>query len=304
MNLNRVLLVCTTMSMALWTYSAKADDVTVTLDLSYSSGVGSAGSWQLFGRVDNTAGPADGQFGLSAVRTLLDNIDFGASGDAIALAPGNGAIDPLDPGGPNERPPALQQLGTGTIDLVYGQDTSGSAVFNVGNSGDRLLASGTFAAGSIPSFGVDNTGPTTLFTQALFLNSSGTGGVIVDNTFTSVTLTADYNGNGVVDAADYTIWRDTLGSTSDLAADGSGNGFIDASDYTVWKNNFGVTLGAGASASVVAGTNVPEPNSLILGIAMSSLVLFRRRNCRSQTRRHSRPVTTHEPLIQPTGRNA
>ena len=35
------------------------------------------------------------------------------------------------------------------------------------------------------------------------------------------TLTGDYNGNGVVDAADYTIWRDTLGQMgADLPADG------------------------------------------------------------------------------------
>ena len=31
-------------------------------------------------------------------------------------------------------------------------------------------------------------------------------------------LSGDYNGNGVVDAADYTVWRDTLGSTTDLAS--------------------------------------------------------------------------------------
>ena len=28
----------------------------------------------------------------------------------------------------------------------------------------------------------------------------------------------DYNQNGIVDAADYTIWRDTLGSTTDSAS--------------------------------------------------------------------------------------
>ena len=38
----------------------------------------------------------------------------------------------------------------------------------------------------------------------------------------------DYNGDGKVDAADYTVWRDTLGSTTDLRADGNGNGSIDA----------------------------------------------------------------------------
>lgn len=52
---------------------------------------------------------------------------------------------------------------------------------------------------------------------------------------------ADYNGNGFTDAADYTIWRDTLGSTSDLRADGNGSGTIDQPDYDLWAGNYGVS---------------------------------------------------------------
>src|SRR5262249_14859890 len=41
--------------------------------------------------------------------------------------------------------------------------------------------------------------------------------------YTIPVRSGDYNGDGVVDAADYTFWRDRVGST-DLRADGDGNG--------------------------------------------------------------------------------
>ena len=57
----------------------------------------------------------------------------------------------------------------------------------------------------------------------------------------------DYNQNGVVDAADYTVWRDTLGQVgAGLAADGNGSGSIDAGDYDIWQANFAHTVGGGA----------------------------------------------------------
>jgi fibronectin type 3 domain-containing protein len=53
----------------------------------------------------------------------------------------------------------------------------------------------------------------------------------------------DYNQDGTVGLADYTVWRDNLGSTVNVgsAADGNGNGTIDSADYAVWKTNFGST---------------------------------------------------------------
>jgi serralysin len=72
--------------------------------------------------------------------------------------------------------------------------------------------------------------------------------------------TGDYNHDGVVDAADYTVWRDSLGSTTHLAADGNGNGIIDADDYTVWTSHFAQTAGSG---SFTKGS-VPEPATLVL----------------------------------------
>lgn len=62
----------------------------------------------------------------------------------------------------------------------------------------------------------------------------------------------DFNGDGLVNAADYTVWRDNLnGNESVLGGAGDGSGIVDAGDYTLWKNNYG------GGASLAAA--VPEP---------------------------------------------
>lgn len=72
----------------------------------------------------------------------------------------------------------------------------------------------------------------------------------------------DYNGDGVVDAGDYTTWRDSVGETgAGLAADGNGDLVVDNDDYLLWKANFGSTAGAGTT---LQPTGVPEPSSLLL----------------------------------------
>jgi hypothetical protein len=72
----------------------------------------------------------------------------------------------------------------------------------------------------------------------------------------------DYNNNGTVDAADFTIWQDTLGSLLDLRADGDGNGVIGQADYVVWENGFGMPVPASATASTTMA--IPEPESWTL----------------------------------------
>jgi predicted outer membrane repeat protein len=96
-------------------------------------------------------------------------------------------------------------------------------------------------------------------------DGDGAGGARIDigafelQPIVSPALPGDYNQNGIVDTADYTVWRNALG-TRDIpafaAADGSGNGIVDQADYSVWKSHFGDTLppqGAGSGAISVSG---------------------------------------------------
>ena len=77
--------------------------------------------------------------------------------------------------------------------------------------------------------------------------------------YSSIALPGDFNNDGAVNAADYTVWRDNEGSTSSLAADASGNGRVDQADYNIWAANYGATASA-TSASV------PEPAALLIAV--------------------------------------
>ncbi len=93
----------------------------------------------------------------------------------------------------------------------------------------------------------------------------------------------DFNGDGFVDAADYTVWRDNLGSSHPLAGNGdeSGNstGVVDAADYTLWRTRFGSVLNGSSLASVAS--QVPEPQSLVLVLLGAVLAVMRRRRGRA-----------------------
>jgi hypothetical protein len=74
-----------------------------------------------------------------------------------------------------------------------------------------------------------------------------------------VILAGDYNNDGQVDAADYTVWRDSLESGGPLLNETASPGTVDQADYDAWKTNFGATAAVGA-----ASTAVPEPATWLL----------------------------------------
>jgi hypothetical protein len=89
-------------------------------------------------------------------------------------------------------------------------------------------------------------------------------------------VNGDYNNNGVVDAADYVIWRDHLGQNFTLPNDTT-PGTVTQADYNVWRSNFGASAGSG-SGLLVEGSAVPEPASVaLLVLGWAALVPCRSR---------------------------
>lgn len=86
-------------------------------------------------------------------------------------------------------------------------------------------------------------------------------------------LPGDYNRNGVVDAADFTVWRDHLGETLSLFNENiaaTTPGLVDQEDYDFWRANFGSSIVANAEA--LANASIPESTSLLLATIAASYV--------------------------------
>lgn len=83
-------------------------------------------------------------------------------------------------------------------------------------------------------------------------------------------IVGDYNLDGIVDAADYTVWRTLSGQLGpDLAADGNGDGMVNQADYVLWRSNYGSADSSGSTASAV-----PEPASGLLVVLMMIFLSF------------------------------
>ncbi|QDT67749.1 Matrixin [Planctomycetes bacterium MalM25] len=102
--------------------------------------------------------------------------------------------------------------------------------------------------------------PADLYTLHIAGRGQGTQLYQLDLEVQEIPRQGDYNGDGVVDAADYTVWRDTFGSQILLDADGDGSGQIDTADYSIWNNAYGDSQ----SPAPTGILGIPEPGTVVL----------------------------------------
>jgi hypothetical protein len=109
-------------------------------------------------------------------------------------------------------------------------------------------------------------------TSGLFVTDAS-GSVLFDSAKATAAIPAystpagDYNHDGFKTARDYVIWRKTLGSTTVLDADGNGNGVVDQADYDIWRGGNPALTGAAVEAGF--GDVVNDLYSNIFAVAVS-----------------------------------
>jgi FG-GAP repeat/Dockerin type I domain len=117
---------------------------------------------------------------------------------------------------------------------------------------------------------------------------NGVGSAVYILHFDPTALYGDYNQDGVVNTADYSVWRDQLGTDVEpgSGADGNRDGAVDEDDYKIWKANFGRSW-MGSNASVPANTSARKAagNSRIDDVDLPSPVAFDSRAAHRAVRR-------------------
>jgi hypothetical protein len=223
--------------------------------------------------VINTA--VDGPVVNNHAVTVVGNVDFNGlvSGPGGFFGPGtahfNGGLAPGASPANVSFEGSLALADTNTLFIEIGGNTPGSQYYRLTIAGSATLDGAlnlSLINGFTPSGGqqftiltagsiVDNGFVLTGSAARLFnLVVSGTSVMLQ-----AIGLPGDYNGNGIVDAADYAVWRDHLGQSVTLPNDTT-PGSVTQADYDVWKSNFGNHSGSGSGASAA----VPEPASLLL----------------------------------------
>lgn len=168
-------------------------------------------------------GPAGGHSNVSEVEFFAAAADTNPPAPPTGLTPtAGGGVVALDWDDNTE--PDLASY------TVYRSTTSGS--------GYSEIASNLTSSSYIDDTGVYGT--TYYYAVAATDTSTNDSGLSAEVSLAPQIL-GDYNLDGAVDSADYSVWRENLGlSVSAFSvADGNGDGLIDSGDYQVWRNHYG-----------------------------------------------------------------
>ncbi|MEX2168640.1 MAG: autotransporter-associated beta strand repeat-containing protein [Pirellulales bacterium] len=198
---------------------------------------------------------------ITSATTVNDGATLGGSGTIAANVTNNGIVAPGNSPGTLHITGNYTQNAEGTLKIELASPTSFDRLAVTGNMALGGTLEISLIDGFMPSadqtFDILSWGSLVgAFSSVIVPTQEGlawdtsqlsTGVISVEVSG----LPGDYNQNGIVDAADYTVWRDTGGTQT---------------GYDTWHANFGATLGSGANEAAA----IPEPaTSTLLLIALA-----------------------------------
>lgn len=233
----------------------------------FSDGAGVSLQWQ-----NNLAAPAGTPpAGLTMKAVVIADVMSNPGNEVIAI--GNNVLRIFDGQvmAPEGNTPPMQEISLNMdgVELAVGDVLRGDGVDEivVVTSGGMILAlehetpgdlSSPFALNPGSSIGAAfDTGGRDLRAVEI-LPLAGVGG--------------DYNDNGTVDAADYTLYQDLFGQAVTLSNENPAAttpGLVDKEDYDYWVSRFGATSGVGTATG-----SVPVPELSTCGLVLVGSVLL------------------------------
>lgn len=237
------------------------------------------GNWRPL--ADGNDGTASADYGAKITQFVVLTTYFagrdlaaGVTSDPLAID-GSGAFD----------------MSAATVNFITGnvayRGPGGSPMGALSFAGQSGSLSGTGALSTLSSNG-QTTETITFPVNATFnipvdtsttIDLTITGQLVAKSTF-ATPLLGDYNSNGVVDAADYVVWQNNLGSATSLPNDDTSGVGVD--DYNRWRSKFGQAQ-SGSGADALKGTAVPEASAVSLLAAAIAVTFATGRRERNET---------------------
>lgn len=154
-----------------------------------------------------------------------------------------------------------------------------------------VASSGALGAGEVAALGA----VWTVGAPEVLAATLAAGSVTMDVIGHFRDLAADYDGDLEIGAGDYDLWSQSFGSTIDLRADGNQDGVVDAIDFTLWRDaqelatlaqtSFAASdlappllpaVGLEIGQADPTATIVPEPSTSVLASLLGAMAIGRR----------------------------
>lgn len=154
-------------------------------------------------------------------------------------------------------PLVFTDLGTYDLDGDFEFDPDASFSLTLGESFNLINGEGNLNGATFDELIMPFLTPGLEWDTSTFYNN-GTVVIVAES------LNGDFNNDGIVDAADYTVYRDNLGSSNALPNDNDLGTPVGSAHYDLWVANFGATAPS-------ASSTIPEPASCV---CVSTFLLF------------------------------